>query len=162
MNGYDYSVDSGRIVKTMNSSFCTPLLWTFSGGLSVTWKNFGSLNLGMTSAKFTYIRDKSIFERQDVTTFYGVPQGKDHKIEFGLSMEFLADKDFLKRLHWNCDLLLFKNYAEAIDLTLKNNFGIKISKILKVTIQTQVYYEQLVSKCVQLQNLITFGLSVHI
>jgi hypothetical protein len=163
MNGYDYSVnDNGRIIKTLNSSFCTPLLWTFSGGFSVKWRDFGSLNLGLSTAKLTYIRDKSIFGKQKVNRFYGVPEGKDHIFEYGLSLQFLADKEFLKRIRWNCDLLVFKNYTSPVDVTLKNNFGIRINRFLKASIQTRVFYEETISRSIQVENLVTFGFYVHL
>jgi hypothetical protein len=162
MNGYDYSVDdSGRIVKILNSSFCTPLIWTFSGGFSVKWKDFGSLNLGLSTAKLTCIRDKTIFGKQKVTKFYGVPEGKDHLFEYGLSLQFLADKEFFKKLRWNCDLLVFKNYTSPVDVNLKNNFGIGINRFLKASIQTRIFYEKMISRSIQLENLITLGFYVH-
>lgn len=163
MNGYDYSVDdSGRIVKILNSSFCTPLLWTFSGGFSIKWQGFGSLNLGLSTTKLTYIRDKSIFGKQKVTKFYGVPEEKDHLFEYGLSLQFLVDKEFFKRIRWNCDLLVFKNYTAPVDVTLKNNFGIRINRFLKASIQTRIFYEETVSRSIQLENLVTFGFYVHL
>ena len=163
MNGYDYSVDdSGRIVKILNSSFCTPLLWTFSGGFSVRWQDFGSLNLGISTTKLTYIRDKSIFEKQKVTKYYGVPEGKDCLFEYGLSLQFLADKEFFKKLKWNCDLLVFKNYTSPVNVILKNNFGILLNRFLKASIQTRVFYEETVSRNIQLENLVTFGFYFHL
>jgi len=163
LNGFDYSVnDSGRQILTLNSSFLTPLIWTFSFGLGVTWKDFGSLTLGLTGGKLTYIRETKIFEIRQVTEFWGVPSGKDHVFEYGLSLQFLANMDFCKRLHWDCDLLLFKNYHDPIDLTLKNLIGIRINKFLKTSIQTRVFYEEKVSKNVQLENLISLGFYVHL
>ncbi len=163
MNGYDYSIDdSGRIVKILNSSFFTPLLWTFSGGFSIKWQGFGSFNLGLSTAKLTYIRDKSIFGKQKVAKFYGVPEGKNHLFEYGLSLQFLADKEFFKRIRWNCDLLVFKNYTAPVDVTLKNNFGIRINRFLKASIQTRIYYEEMVSRSIQLENLVIFGFYVHL
>jgi len=163
MNGYDYSVDdSGRIVKILNSSFCTPLLWTFSGGFSIKWQSFGSFNLGVSTAKLTYILDKSIFGKQKVVKYYGVPEGKNHLFEYGLSLQFLADKEFFKRIRWNCDLLVFKNYTAPVDVTLKNNFGIRINRFLKASIQTRIFYEETVSRSIQLENLVTFGFYVHL
>ncbi|MCX6246649.1 MAG: hypothetical protein NTW10_02845 [Bacteroidetes bacterium] len=163
MNGYDYSVDdSGRVVKVLNSSFCTPLLCTFSGGFSVKWRDFGSVSLGLSAAKLTWIRDKSIFKRQNTDTYYGIPEGKDHRFEYGISLQFLADKEFFKRFRWNCDLLVFKNYTAPVDVTLKNNFGIRINRFLKASIQTRVIYEEKVSRSIQLENLVTFGFYVHL
>jgi len=163
LNGYDYSVtNSGALVRTMNSSFLTPLLWTFSGGLSLAWPAFGSLSLGLSSAKLTYIRDRSIFEKQKVSKFYGVEQGKNHFFEYGLSLQLLVDKNFLDRVKWNCDLLVFKNYNSPVDVTLKNNFGIRINKYLKVGIQTRIFYEEMVSRSIQLENVVTIGAFLHL
>jgi hypothetical protein len=163
LNGYDYRVDqTGATVRTLNSSFLTPLLWTFSGGLLFAWPSFGSLSLGISSAKLTYIRDRSIFEKQKTGKFYGVTAGKNHLFEYGLSLQLLVDKDLFKRIRWNCDLLLFKNYSSAVDMTLKNNFGIRINSFLKAGIQTRVLYEEMVSKSIQLENLVTIGVFFHL
>jgi hypothetical protein len=162
MDGYDYSTDScHRIVRTLNSSFCTPLIWTLSGGAAVKWKNLGSLTIGVTSAKLTYISDKSIYDKQKVTRFYGVPSDKNHRLEFGLSLQFLADKEILKKLHWTCDLLIFKNFTAPIDFTLRNNFILRISKYLKAGFQTRLLYEYEVCKNIQVENLFTFGFNIH-
>jgi hypothetical protein len=163
LNGYDYSVtNSGALVRTMNSSFLTPLLWTFSGGLSLAWPAFGSLSLGLSSAKLTYIRDRSIFEKQKVSKFYGVEQGKNHLFEYGVSLQLLVDKNFLDRVRWNCDLLVFKNYNSPVDVTLKNDFSIRINNYLKLGIQTRVFYEEMVSRNIQLENVVTIGIFLHL
>ena len=163
LKGYDYPVNnSGTTVRTLNSSFFTPLLWTFSGGFSVTWPAFGSLSFGLSSAKLTYIRDRSIFEKQKVSKFYGVAGGKNHLFESGLSMQLLVDKNFCNRVKWNCDLLVFKNYNSPVDVTLKNNFGIRINNFLKAGIQTRILYEETISRSIQFENLVTFGVFVHL
>jgi hypothetical protein len=162
MNGYDYYSDSGTIIKTLNSSFCTPLIWTFSGGLTLFWKDFGSLNLGLSSAKLTYIRDRTIFQKQKISRYYGVPEGKNHLLEYGIGLQFLADRAVLKCIRWNCDLLIFKNYNADVDVTLKNNIGIRINKFLKASIQTKVLYEKTVSRFIQLENLVTLGFYLHL
>jgi hypothetical protein len=162
-NGYDYLPGTGgTILRTLNSSFCTPLIWTFSGGVTMNWKHFGSLNLGVSSAKLTFIRDKSIFRKQQVTMYYGVPEGKDHLLEYGLSLQFLADRDVFKQLHWNCDLLLFQNDHSPVDVTLKNNFGIRINRFLKASIATRILYEEKVCRRIQVENLVTLGFYVHL
>ncbi|MCX6245968.1 MAG: DUF3078 domain-containing protein [Bacteroidetes bacterium] len=163
LNGYDYSVSSsGAGIRTLNSSFLTPLLWTFSGGFSLAWPMFGSLSVGFSSAKLTWIRDRSIFEKQKTEKFYGVPEGKNHLFEYGLSMQLMVDKDFCKKVKWNCDLLVFKNYNSPVDVSLKNNLGFRINNFLKAGIQTRVLYEEMISKSIQLENLVTFGVFVHL
>jgi hypothetical protein len=162
-NRYDYSpVAGGTLSRTLNSSFCTPLLGTFSGGLTLAWTSFGSLSLGISSGKFTYIRDKSIFGKQKTVQFYGVPEGKNHLFEYGLSLQLLVDKKFSGRVKWNCDLLVFKNYNAPVDVTLKNNFGFRINSFLKAGIQTRILYEEMVSRSIQFENLVTFGVYFHL
>lgn len=163
LEGFDYSInDSGKQTVILNSTFLTPLIWTFSFGVGVIWKDFGSLNLGLSGGKLTYIQQTKIFEIRHITEYYGVPAGKNHRFEYGLSLQFLVNKDFLKRVHWDCDLLLFKNYNAPVDLNFKNLIGIRINKFLKTSIQTRVFYEGKVSKNLQLENLVSLGFYVHL
>jgi len=163
MNGYDYSLDSAnRVIRTLNSSFCTPLVCTFSGGLALKWPALGSLSLGLASAKLTCLRDGSIFRKQNTDRFYGVPKGKTCLLEYGLSLQFLADKNVSKRLKWTCDLLLFKNYTAPVDVTLKNSIALKITQWLRTNFQTRIFYEEAVSRHVQIENILTFGFSFHL
>ena len=157
-NAYQYSSDqSGNNLKTLNASFLTPMLCTFSAGFGFTVTGLGKLNLGLTSAKLTVVSNKAIYTEMGVTDFYGVPKSKNHRFEYGLSLQVLIDKDMLKRVHWNCDLLIFKNYQRPVDLVLKNFIGIKITKYLKTCIQTRLFYEREVSKNVQLENVLSLG-----
>ena len=120
------------------------------------------MTVGLSSAKLTWIRDRSIFEKQKTDKFYGVPEGKNHIFEYGLSMQLIVDKDFCKKFKWNCDLLVFKNYNSPVDVTLKNNLGFSINNFLEAGIQTRVLYEEMISKSIQLENLVTFGVFVHL
>jgi hypothetical protein len=163
LEGFDYSVDdSGKQITILNSAFLTPLIWIFSLGIGINWKDFGSLNAGITGAKLTYIRKTKIFGIRNITEYWGVPEGKNHLLEYGLSLQFLVNTDFLKRVHWDCDLLVFKNYDSPVDLTLKNLIGIRINKFLKTSIQTRVIYEEKVSKNLQLENLVSLGFYFHL
>jgi hypothetical protein len=73
-------------------------------------------------------------------------------------MQILLDKDVFKRVHWNCDVLIFKNYRKPVDLVMKSIIGIKITKYLRTSIQTRVFYEQEMSKSIQFENLVSLGL----
>jgi hypothetical protein len=162
-NSYHYTTDrTGNLMKTLSASFLTPLLWTFSTGLGWTVPKFGSLSFGLSAAKFTWILNREIYDQQDIVEFYGVPKEKAFMFEYGLSMHFLVDRDFLKRVHWNCDLLIFKNYGKPVDLAMKNFIGVRINKFLKTSIQTRLFYEQEVSKCLQIENLVSLGFYVNL
>ncbi|MEI7500323.1 MAG: DUF3078 domain-containing protein [Bacteroidota bacterium] len=157
-NAYDYSSDqTGSLLKTLNSSFLTPLLCTFSAGLALTVPRVGMISLGLSAAKLTFIGNREIYTQNDILEFYGVPKEKRFVFEYGLSMHLLVDKNFLKRFQWNCDLLIFKNYEKPVDLVMKNLIGVRLNKFLKTSIQTRLFYEKQVSKSIQVENLVSLG-----
>jgi len=158
MNGYDYSLnDSGLLVRMLNSSFLTPLTGIFSLGMGISIPSWGMLNIGISSGKLTYIYNTKIFETKMIENFYGVPKNKCIMFEYGLSFQLLIDKDVLKRVHMDCDFLFFKNYNAPVDITLKTLVGVKINRFLKTSILTKVLYEKMVSKNIQLENLVSIG-----
>ncbi|MBN1198952.1 MAG: hypothetical protein JXA23_06350 [Bacteroidales bacterium] len=160
-NSYRFSKsDSGLLVRTMTSSFLTPMTLLFSGGIQLNWPFFGSLNIGLTSAKLTWIRDKEIYEALETEIFYGVRKGEDALFEYGLSIQFLINHDLLKWLHWDCDLLIFKKTDLPPDISMRNNLGFRLTKLMKARIQTRIYYEEQVRETVQLENIISVGLVV--
>jgi hypothetical protein len=163
MNGYDYLTnDSGQLIKVLNSSFLTPLIWTFSMGLGYTFKSFGSVNLGLSAARLTYILNDHIFEIRRITSYYGINEGRNNLLEYGFTFQLLIDKYIFKKLHWNCDLALFKNYNSPVDLTFKNMFGLKINKFLTTNLQTRIFYEEKLSKHFQFENLLSIGFCYHL
>lgn len=163
LNGFDYVTDGNGVqIKVMNSSFLTPLIWTLSCGIGYTWKDFGFVNLGMSSCKLTSIMNKQIFSIREITSYYGIEQGKTHLLEYGLTFQLLIDKDIFRILHWDCDLLLFKNYNSTVDLALKNLLGLRINKFLKATLQTRIFYEEKLCKHLQFENLLSVGLYLHL
>jgi hypothetical protein len=154
--------NSGMQIKVLNSSFLTPLIWNVSCGIGYTWNGLGSLNVGISSFKLTSIQNKQIFPIRKITSYYGIEQGKTHLLEYGLSFQLLIEKDIFRILHWDCDLLLFKNYHSPVDLAFKNIFGIRINQFLKATIQTRIFYEEKLCKHLQFENLIAIGLNLHL
>lgn len=159
--GYDYSSNaSGSPVRILNSSFLTPFTALFSGGVQFRWPRFGSLNLGITSMKLVSLRDKGIYEARQTTICFGVPSDKKGLLEYGLSLQLLIDHAFTRWLHWNCDMLLFKSTDLAPDFSLKNHFGFRITKFLKARIQTRIFYEERISKQVQVENILSLGFAV--
>ena len=160
-NGYNFSVnENGYLIRTLNSSFLTPLIGLFSGGFQLKWPLFGSLNFGITSAKLTWIRDKGIYKAQGTNIYYGVPEEKKYLFEYGISLHLLIDYEVAKWLHWNCDLLIFKHTNLSPDISFRNKLGFRLAKFLKARIQTRIYYEERVSKKVQMENIVSVGLVV--
>jgi hypothetical protein len=158
LKGFDYHTDSnGAVIKVMNSSFLTPLIWTFSLGLGFTFKKAGTLTLEVSSAKLTYIRDRSVFKVRETHQFYGVPEDKNHIFEYGLGLQLLIDTWLFKKVHWESDIRIFKNWLSPVDLTVNNEFGMRVLKFLKIGMRTRIIYENEISKKIQIENLVSFG-----
>lgn len=163
MNGFNYVTDgSGKQIKILNSSFLTPLIWTMSFGIGYLWKDLGFVNLGLSSGKLTSIMNKQIFTILEVTSYYGIERGSTHLLEYGFAFQLLINKDIFRIFHWDCDLLLFKNYSLPVDLAMKNLFGLRINKFLKATLQTRIFYEEKLCKNLQFENLLSVGLHLHL
>ncbi|MEI7661446.1 MAG: hypothetical protein WCK34_04585 [Bacteroidota bacterium] len=162
-NSYIYSTgQTGKVARSLTGSFCTPMVWTFSAGFGWTVPDFFTLGFGLSSGKFTYVRNKAIFDQPGVPSFYGVPKNKNHTIEYGLSLHMLIDHEFKKRVHWNCDMLVFKNYLKPTDLVMTNLVGIRIGKFITTSFRSNVTYESAVTRKVQIENIISLGLSFHL
>jgi hypothetical protein len=131
----------------------------FAAGFS--WKNsrIAEVSIGLSGAKLTYIRNREIYSQLQVKEFYGVPESKGFIVEYGLALQIIIDQNILKRVQWNCDVHLFKNYRKPVDFILKNKIGISISKYIKGAIQTRLQYEEQVSRKLQLENMISVGFS---
>jgi hypothetical protein len=162
LNGYDYiNTNSGTTIRVLNSAFLTPAVCTFSCGLGYTLKNFGSLHLGISSLKLTSILNREIFSARKISSYYGIEQGKTCRLEYGILLQMIIDKDFFRILHWDCDLQIFRNYYDAPDLSMKNLFGLRITRFLKIVLQTRIFYEEKVSRHLQVENLFSIGFSVQ-
>jgi hypothetical protein len=120
------------------------------------------LDIGISSAKLTWLLDQDIFDKTGCDSFYGVQKGRRKLIEYGLSVHLLIDRGIGKKLQWNCDLLLFKAGNSPADLTLKNLFAYRINRFLKTSLQTRLFYDEDVSKQLRMENLLSFGFDFHL
>jgi hypothetical protein len=162
-NSYTYATNQqGNPVKILGSGFMTPFQWNFSAGFGWAFQRLGCLSLGLTSGKFTWIRNRAVYTQQNIPDFYGVPKEKNYVLEYGFNLHLLIDTDILKHVHWNCDLLIFKNYRKPLDMVLKSYLGIRINKFLRTSIQTHLYYEKEVSSRIQIENLFSMGFYVNL
>ena len=162
-NAWDVSQSAGgSVVKSISSSFLTPLICTFSGGPGFNFRETGMLDIGVSSAKLTYIQDRGIFDKTGRDSFYGVKKGQSSFLEYGLSLHLLVNRLIGKKLQWDCDLLLFKADKSAVDMTLKNLFAYRINRFLKTSLQTRLFYDEDVSRKLQIENLLSFGFDFHL
>ncbi|HNW76656.1 MAG TPA: hypothetical protein PKJ28_07185 [Bacteroidales bacterium] len=160
-NGYDYLPgDSGGVVRALNSSFLTPLTWDLSPGLTFNIPGTGSVLLGLTGVRLTYLRDTTIFSAQGCPEYRGVKKGQNHLLEYGLSMKLQAKRTFLKALEWDCDLAVFKPFQKAVSLNWKNMFTFRPVKFMIISLQTRFLYEESISRRLRVENIFSAGISL--
>ena len=162
-NAWDIATaQDGSMVRTLSSSFLTPLICTFSCGFGFIFPKTGILDIGVSSARLTYIYDQGIFEKTGLDQFYGVARGKRSSFDYGLSLHLLISKALGSRLQWNCDLLLVKAANTSPDLSLKNLFAFRINGFLKTSLQTKLFYDEDVSRQLKIENLLSIGFDFHL
>lgn len=159
-DGYSVVTGSAGIGRQRTSTFLTPLVVTISFGPGLYLKKTGMVKLGISGGKITWLRDKALANRY-AQSLYLLPEGKQALVEYGLILSFNADRELLKRLRWSCDLLLFKRYDKPAELNLKNQFSFRITRYLKAMLQTRVLYEDQLSKHLQMENILSVGVSFH-
>jgi hypothetical protein len=161
----DYAVEAGpgtTARKYLQAAFLTPLQGTFSTCVKWTHPAFGSLDLGLSAAKLTWVLNRRVYNRVGLNDFYGVPEGQRFRFEYGLSLQLVSDRLFFKRIQWNCDLVIFKNHHRPIDISLKNNIGVRIGKYLRGSLRTRLIYEKDISPKLQTENMLSVGLYVKL
>jgi len=157
-NDYLYHLnDSNQIIRVRNTSFLTPLVCIIHSGLGWKHTGWGSINLGISGAKLTYIRDQQVFDAQGIDEFYGVPAGNKHRFEYGIVIQVLLSRPLLKIIQWDFDLKLFRNFNAPWDVTLQNLIDIRLNRFLKLTFKTKVIYEEDLSRRLQMQHLLSAG-----
>jgi hypothetical protein len=160
LNGYDYMLDdSNRMVRALNSSFLTPLVWNLSLGLNFRIPGTGTAMLGINGIRLTVLRDTSVFSALHAEVYQGIRRGDNHLLEYGISCRIQADRTFWKILHWNCDMLLFKGFDKPADLNMKNLFELRPVNFLVISFQNRICYEEEVSRRIIMENILSAGFS---
>jgi len=161
-NSYTWVPDvNGDQVRLLNGSFMTPFICTLSAGMGWVIPSWGGVNLGLSSARFTWIRNREVFGSRQPSSFYGIPPGKRYSLRYGLSLRLTLDKEFSGMVMWSCDLWVFKDPESMPELTFKNFISLKINRFVKISLQTRILYEKEMSRHFQFENLLTAGYFIH-
>jgi len=162
--GYTYDKDNS---KTFSSTFLAPAYVLLGLGLDFKpTKNF-SLFISPITARWVIVKDDSLSAKR----LYGVDSGKHSRSEFGAFVSANYMKQFSKNVAYKGRLDLFSNYKhnpEKVDVYMTNLLALKVSKILAVTWNFDLIYDDDVrlfgkdgkSPAWQLKSLVGIGLLV--
>jgi hypothetical protein len=135
-NGYTYNADTALF----SSAFLSPAYVLLSLGFDFKPTPNFSLFLSPVTARWVIVRDDSL----SAHGAYGVEPGKNVKSEFGAFVSASYIKEFNKMVSYKGRLDLFSNYKhnpEKIDVFMTNLLAVKVSRILAVTWNLDLIYD---------------------
>lgn len=163
LKGYEYE----ETERTLTSAFLSPAYLLTSVGMDYKPNDRFSVFLSPATARFVFVKDDSLAARG----LYGVEPGRNSRTELGAfaSATYLTDME--KQVSYKGRLDLFSNYRrnpQNIDIFFTNLLAVKLSKVLAVTWNVDMIYDDDVrlfgeggtSPAVQLKSLVGAGLSV--
>lgn len=163
LKGYEYDGEE----RTMISSFLAPAYLLTSVGMDYKPNPRFSVFLSPATARFVFVKDDSLSARG----LYGVEPGRHSRTELGAFATTTYITDMEKKVSYKGRLDLFSNYRrkpQNIDIFFSNLMAVKLSKVLAVTWNVDLIYDDDVrlfgengtSPATQLKSLVGAGLSV--
>ncbi len=134
--GFNYTDTSTVYV----SNFLSPSFTTISVGLDYRPMEALSVYLSPITGKITTVTDAQLSN----AGAYGVDTGKTVRFEFGASLSAKYQKIFKNNIQLKSKLDLFGNFEDiqAIDVNWENIFAFQITKLLNVSLTTNLLYDQ--------------------
>ncbi|HEY1115469.1 MAG TPA: DUF3078 domain-containing protein [Chitinophagaceae bacterium] len=163
LKGYEYD----ETERTLTSAFLAPAYLLTSVGMDYKPNPRFSVFLSPATARWVFVKDDSLAAKG----LYGVEPGKHSRTELGAfaSATYLTDME--KKMSYKGRLDLFSNYRrnpQNIDIFFSNLLAVKLSKVLAVTWNVDMIYDDDVrlfgdsgtSPAPQLKSLVGAGLSM--
>jgi hypothetical protein len=164
LKGYKYGKNNEQ---TLTSTFLSPGYLITTLGLDYKPNEQFSVFISPITARWVFVKDDTISAKG----IYGVDPGAHSRTEIGafLTASYLTDVE--KPFSYKGRLDLFSNYRhnpEKIDVYMTNLFAVKLSKVLAVTWNVELIYDDDVrifgddghSPALQFKSLVGVGLSV--
>jgi hypothetical protein len=153
--------DSTGRKRWLSGDFLTPLKAVLSLGIRCDIAALGNIQLGLSSLKVTYVRNRRVFDAPGIATFHGIEPGHSWLWVYGLSSTVDFRKEISPHLSWELYLLAFLPKDDPVNLNLKNLFLVKAGQVLKASIKTNIVYDRTNPVEFQMENLITIGFQLH-
>jgi hypothetical protein len=160
--GFSYTADdSGNLVKKPVSSLLTPLEGVMSIGIRISGDRPGKFYLGIPGLKVTYLMNRGLRALLADACGDQNPGTRSYKLEYGFCTTFDINVELLPQFWWECHWVLFKKNGHPPDLDVKNLFSYKGVKYFSTSLQTTMAIKSYLLKNMQVENLLTVGLSIE-
>ncbi len=124
--------------KSLTSTFMAPGYSFFALGMSFSGDSY-NIDLGLYELKSTYVLDQRLYaERKSA---FGVGKGEKAISEHGISLR--VDVFYYKdeKIKFQSNVYAFATYG-SFDLEVRNEFSVQLSKVIKVSIVTELLYDK--------------------
>lgn len=153
--------DSGT--KILFTDYFSPGYILYTAGFSFRFLESATFDIGLVGAQTTRIRNEEIYESRQTDELYGVPRGKRKVTELGINLILNIPPYRLgKHFGWACAGQMFapnKDIGRLAGYTysINNSLHYIFLKYMRLSLATQVAYDESVSNKVFLRNQLTLG-----
>jgi|694.fasta_scaffold02436_3 hypothetical protein len=153
--------------RFLHSAYYSPGYILFNTGISKRWPKQGKLELGLVGGEITRIRRQEIFTERQETELYGLKEGEQQRMEYGMNIQFQQPlRPLSKQFYWENQSRLFSSHKnlskpENYKLNIQNSFYFLTLKYIRLGLKTEVVYDPMISSKVFMSNLFLFGFHLY-
>lgn len=157
--GFAYSKDKegNEVAKTI-SRFMSPGYLTESLGFEYKPSKYYWLRIGTGTARQTFVLDRDLYK--NIEKNYGVDTGKVFRNELAFQLVSNFEKDIMQNLSLKARYAMFANYEHlrSIDQRLDISLLAKVNRLVNVTVNGVVLYDDDASGKIQASQTLALGL----
>ena len=162
---YNYrQADTGmNTSKYLYSDYFSPGYITYSCGLSYKFLSNATIDIGLAGGKITKIKNQDIFDERETTKLYGVEKGEHKKVSYGANLIInVPPRKIGKHFGWECAGTIYADKDQLGRLSgytvdAMNVLHYMFLKNLRVSLRTQVKYDEQINDKVFLSNMLSIG-----
>lgn len=161
---YSYREDANGVPQRyLYSDYFSPGYLLYSAGLSLNFMDNATINLGLVGGKTTRIKNQQIFEDRKSRKLYGLEKGERSKVAYGMNLLVnVPPQKIQKHLAWELSGQLFAPKEQLFrtkgyTLSANNAFHYIFLKYLRLSIRTQLEYNETVQSKTLLINHVSLG-----
>lgn len=144
-NKYKSSLDSnGQIKKLKESAFLSPGILRLQTGVTFKMNDQNEVDLGLASAKITWIRLKSLYNNLNTEEIEGVQRGLPFHFEGGLSMQSSFASSANKKIVWEQTCRIFYPIQKELnaEMEMLNKLSVDLNDGLKTSLISRYSYNE--------------------
>lgn len=161
---YDYREDNGGgLERYLFSSYLSPGYTYYTGGVSYSFWEQSSVELGLIGAQTVKIKNQKLFDERQSDRLYGLHSGQKKKTEFGFQLiTNIPPYKILPKTYVEHQSLIFvshKNvgYLNKYAIDINHAFHYFIFRYFRLSLRVKMLYEEAISHRIHMIHQFTIG-----